>query len=739
AERYPAISPDNKSVAYFSDETGEYMLHVRSLATDVVKKISIEPKPSFYFDMVWSPDSKKLVFPDRRLNLWLVDVESGTAQKIDTSTYSAQESWQPDWSPDSRFLTYAKRLKNRAGTVFIYDLAAKKSVQITDGITHTESPVFDKNGKYLYFISSPNALTSEFKLGILSSQLSRSSVVRSVHALLLSKDTPSPVLPDGKSNADAKASETAPSVKIDFETNARRFVDLPLPPRDYAQLVAGKSGKLLLVVNEWSKAPGNFEEPPQLAVYLFNLASPEKGLEKIVDGFDSVEVTRDGNRILYQTGDDFFLTGAEAAAKPDEGKLNLSKMEIRVDPAEEWRQMLHESMRQMRDWFYDPNYHGQNLNKLEKDFTAYLPTVTRRADLNRLMQQMLGSVSVGHLVIGGGDAPLPAGNGNHTGLLGADYAIENGHYRFKKIYRSTSYSAANGKSYAPLDQPGIDVKEGDYLLEVNGNKLDTTKNLFSYFENTAGKPVKIVVSLDASDGVNSKTVTVYPAAGENRLRLANWAENNRRLVEKMSGGRLGYIFIEGYLGEGTMNAIRGLTGYADKQGIIIDQRYNAGGYAPDYLIEWMRRKPLYYYLFRGGEDLPAPANPAPPVKVMIVNERNGSAAETAALMFKLGKVGSIVGKRTAGAGIGPYFFTPSLIDGGRVQLPNRAAYNPDGSSWGIENYGVSPDFDVEMTPQDLMAGRDTQLEKAIEVALAQIVKEPIVIPKHPAFPIHPGK
>jgi hypothetical protein len=232
---------------------------------------------------------------------------------------------------------------------------------------------------------------------------------------------------------------------------------------------------------------------------------------------------------------------------------------------------------------------------------------------------------------------------------------------------------------------------------------------------------------------------VFPALGENRLRRANWAEENRRLVDKLSGGRLGYIFIEGYSGDGIANAIRGLTGYADKQGVIIDQRFNGGGITPDYLIEWMQRKPLYYYMFRGGDDIATPVNPAPPVKVMIINELNGSAAETGAFMFKLAKVGPIVGKRTFGGGIGPYYFTPNLIDGGRVQLPNRAAYDPSGTTWGIENIGVAPDYDVEITPADVIAGRDPQLEKAVEVALAQTSKNPVIVPKRPPFPGHPGE
>ncbi|HEY8226611.1 MAG TPA: S41 family peptidase [Pyrinomonadaceae bacterium] len=738
AERYPVISPDNKSVAYVSDESGEYALHIRSLENDVVKRIRLEPKPSFYWGLVWSPDSRKLTFPDRRLGLWLVDVAAETALKIDSSPYSAQDAWTPNFSADSHFLTYSKRLKNRAGTIFIYDIAQKKTFQVTDGVTHTQMPVFDANGKYLYFVSSLNAGTSEFSWGVLNGVFASPLVVRRVHALALSKDQPAPVLPNGQPNPEAKVNEIAPQVKIDFEGIQSRFINLPLPQRDYWQLTAGRPGKLVVAIGEWSAAPGDFSGQTQSqAVYSFDLAKGGQ-MEKIVDQISAVDITTDGKKVLYRKGRDFFLTSTEAPAKPDEGRQDFSKMEVRVVPAEEWRQMFHESMRIMRDWFYDPNHHGQNLIALENEYAAYLPTIVRRSDLNRLMQQMLGSVSVSHLNVGGGDAAPPAGTGNRIGLLGADYEIVNGKYRFRKIYRSMPYSSPAGSFSAPLDQPTVDVREGDYLIQVNGQPVEAEKNVLSYFENTVGRPTKITVS-DNLDGSNARTYTVFPAGGENRLRRANWAEENRKLVEKLSGGRLGYIFIEGYGGDGILNAIRGLTGYADKPGVIIDQRFNGGGITPDYLIEWMQRKPLYYYMFRGGDDIATPVNPAPPVKVMIINELNGSAAETGAFMFKLAKVGPIVGKRTFGGGIGPYYFTPPLIDGGQIRLPNRAAYDPSGTSWGIENVGVAPDFDVEITPADVIAGRDPQLEKAVEVALAQVSKNPVFVPKRPPFPIHPGE
>ena len=734
AERYPVISPDNKSVAYMSDETGEYALHIRSLENDSVKKISIEPKPSFYWDLAWSPDSKKLTCADRRLGLWLIDVTGETAVRVDTSTYSAHRSWTANFSPDSRFLAYSKRMKNRAGAVFIYDIAAKKSFQVTDGITHAETPVFDPNGKYLYFFSSPNAGTTEFNWGVLNGIFANPLVVRRAHALILSKDQPSPLLPNGQPNPEAKVSESAPQVKIDFEGLASRVLNLPLPPRDYGSLAVGRPGNLILSTRDWTGDPGG---PTSQTIHAFDIAKGGQ-MQKLVDQISALDVTADGKKLLYRKGRDFFLVSSEAPPKADEGKQDFSKIEVRVVPAEEWRQMFHESMRIMRDWFYDPNHHGQNLVALENEYAAYLPTIVRRSDLNRLMRQMLGSVSVSHLDIGGGDATPPGGSGNRIGLLGADYEIADGKYRFKKIYRSTPYSSPAGSFNAPLDQPGVDVREGDYLLQVNNQPVDAAKNILSYFENAVGRPTKITVSASA-DGANARTYTVFPALGENRLRRANWAEANRRLVDKLSGGRLGYIFIEGYGGEGIMNAVRGLTGYADKHGIIIDQRFNGGGITPDYLIEWMQRKPLYYYMFRGGDDIATPVNPAPPVKVMLINELNGSAAETGAFMFKLGKVGPTVGKRTFGGGIGPYYFTPSLIDGGRVSLPNRAAYDPSGTSWGIENMGVAPDFDVEITPADVIAGRDPQLEKAVEVALAEISRNPLVVPKRPPFPVHPGQ
>jgi tricorn protease len=736
AERYPVLSPDGNSVAYFSDESGEYQLHIKPLTgAGALKKIALEPQPSFYRELAWSPDGKQLAFTDKRLAIWHADVERGTTHRVDTSTYSYQEEFFPHWSPDSRWLTYSKHLHNRVRTVYIFDVQTNQNHQITDGHTHAESPVFDLNGKYLYFLSSPNAGTSEFGWGVLNGIFARPLVTRRLHVVVLQDGQPMPIGPSGP-NPDAPVGPPATQVRIDFADIEQRIIDLTLAPGDYAQLATGKPGMLYVLVNEWPKSPGLGTNPSQ-TLYLYDLSKPAR-LEKLVEEVRGFDLSADGTRLLFLKGraPDVFLVPARVAPKADEGKLDLKRLEVKVDPRLEWQQMYHESWRIMRDWFYDPNHHGQDLAELERHYAAYLPGIVRRGDLNALLNRMLGHISVSHLGVGGGDQPPPAGPPDRTGVLGADFEIDQGRYRFKTVYRSSYFNSPSGFAPAPLDLPGNRVKAGEYLLAIGDQNVDTSKSIYSYLEGKAGQPLKVKVGPNPN-GEGARIVSVFaaPPQQESAIRRANWSENNRRQVEALSGGKLGYIYVADY-GPGILDFIRGLTGYNDRAGMIIDQRFNGGGITPDYLIEWLRRKPIYDYTFRNGDDIPVPVNPGPAVKVLVTNESNFSAAETFAFMYKLAKVGPVVGLRTGGGGIGPYVFTPQLIDGGNVQLPNRAAYNPDGTSWGIENFGVVPDVEVEITPKDWIAGRDPQLEKAVQVALAELKKAQTTTPKKPKYPVH---
>jgi tricorn protease len=542
-----------------------------------------------------------------------------------------------------------------------------------------------------------------------------------------------PITPAGP-NPDAHLDEVLNQTRIDFANIGQRTIDLPLPPGDYEQLATGKPGTLYVLTIEWPKSPALGARPAR-TLYLYDLSKPPK-LEKLIEDIGGFDVSLEGNRLLYTKGRDWFIVSASTAPKADEGKLDLKQLEVNVEPRAEWKQMYHESWRIMRDWFYDPNHHGQNLAELERHYGEYLPGIVRRTDLNALFNRMLGHISVSHLGVGGGDLPPPAGPPDRTGLLGVDYEIDQNRYRFKRIFRTTPYSSPSGFAPAPLDLPGNRVKEGEYLLAVEDQNVDASKSVYTYFEGKAGQQLKIKVGPN-SNGEGARTVKVFALSpgAEGQIRRANWSEQNRRLVERLSGGKLGYVYVENY-GSGIMDFIRGLSGYSERPGLIIDQRFNGGGITPDYLIEWLRRKPIYDYAFREGNDIPVPVNPGPAVKVLIINENNFSAAETFAFMYKLARVGPIVGLRTGGGGIGPYVFTPQLMDGGNVQLPNRAAYNPDGTSWGIENGGVSPDFEVEITPKDWMAGRDPQLEKAVSVAMKELKRVHPVAPRKPKYPVH---
>lgn len=733
AERFPALSPDGKQVAYFSDEMGEYQLHVRpSDGAGTIKKIAVEPRASFYRELTWSPDSRKIAFADKRLAIWVADVEAGTARQADRSTYSYQEELFPNWSPDSRWLAYSKHLKSRVRTVFVYDTQTNQARQVTDGVTHTESPAFDRSGRLLYFVSSATAGTSEFGWGVLAGIMARPLVSRRAHALVLRSDDPAPLLPNNAPNPDFKFEESNAPVRIDFENLTRRTVDLPMGQRDFGQLLPGRPGQLFAVVNEWPKSPALGANPSR-AIHSYDLTKPPK-VEKVIEEISGYELARGGKRLLYTKGGEFFVVAAEPEVKAGEGKLDFKKMEVAVDPRAEWRQMYRESWRVMRDWFYDPSHHGQNIAELERHYAEYLPSLTRRTDLSVLMNMALGHVSVSHMGTGGGDVPPPAGPAVRVALLGADYEVDQNRYRFKRVFRSLPYHSSVGSVAAPLDRPGVSVRDGEYLLAVDDKEVDATRSIFSYFENKGPGAIKIKVGPNPS-GEGARTLSVFPVPNETGLRAANRVDEYRRRVEQATNGRVGYVYVPNW-GGNTVDALRGLAGYSDRAGVIIDQRGNGGGITPDFVIEWLRRRPLYYYMFREGDDIPTPVNPGPAAKVLIVDDNNFSAAETFAFMWKLARLGPIVGTRTGGGGIGPYVYTPRFIDGGQIQLPNRAAYNPDGTSWGIENTGITPDVEVDFTPRDFMAGRDPQLERAIQVALAEVAKNPVVRPKRPKYPVH---
>jgi tricorn protease len=766
AERYPAVSPDGRWVAYLSDESGQYELRIRPASGEgPVRQLPVELRPSYYRELTWSPDSKHLAFIDKRLTLWVADVETGGANRVGTSEYSDQDRYYPAWSPDGRWLAFSEYESNRLRTVYIYDTDRARKRRVTAGRVHAEYPVFDKSGRYLYFVASNTAPLADFGWSVLSGEMSKPLVSRRLQVVLLRPDIASPIIPlTGEPNPEVDSAviipgqqpagggppgagrqgrppsggppgmqgQAVPQTVVSTQGLVRRIVPLPLPPRDIAGLAAGEPGVLYVLVRDWSQA-GQPGRSARQSLYRYELSKPRE-LTQLIEDVSEFMVTEDGRRILYRQGRDWaMVSGAEPPA-PEEGRLDLQAIQIDVDPAAEWQQIYHEAWGLMRDYFYDPDHHGQNLSELERHYQTYLPAVTRRSDLNVLLGKALGHISVSHLGVRGGDIPRPPGDRSRIGLLGGDYEIAEGRYRIVRIYPSGHFNSGNPLHRSPFDEPGFYVSPGDYLLAVDDEEITADRNLYSYFAGTALKPVKLTVGPDAN-GRGSRTFTIVPTVGENTLRRMNWAERNRLVVEEESQGVLGYIWVPNF-GSGSIELIlRQLLESTDKRGLVIDQRFGGGGITADYLIELLRRTALYYYTFRQGDDLSVPANAMPEAKVLLINDVNGSAAETFALMFKLGNLGSTIGTRTGGSGIGPYVFIPTLIDGGRISIPNRAAYDPSGE-WGIENQGIEPDIEVAWYPVDWRQGRDSQLQMAINIALQTIVDRPPLEVVKPEYPVH---
>ena len=748
AERSPSWSPDGKWIAYFSDESGEYALHLRDqTGRGDVKKINLGNPPSFFYNPTWSPDSKKIAYTDKRLNLWYVDIDKGTPVKVDTSNRGA--NFSESWSPDSRWITYTKPLESWYHAVFVYSVEDGKTHQITDGLSDAASAEFDKSGKYLYFLASTD-------IGPAVSGFDMTSYpfrpTRSVYLCVLSKALPSPLAPESDEEkvqedkpvakaagaegekkpegaagqiqggkADNPSKKEPPKVTIDFDKIGQRILGLPIPAHSFAGLAAGKSGTLFLL----GIVP-SADGPPGLTLNKFDLE--KRKFEKVLDGISSFSLSFNGEKMLYRQGQNWFIAGTAQPPKPGEGRIKTDQMEVNVDPIAEWNQMYNEVWRIERDFFYDPDHHGLDIDAAKREYAPYVGSLASREDLNYLFNEMLGQLTIGHLFVRGGDIPNP----EHIqgGLLGADYKIENGRYRFARIYDGENW---NPQLHAPLTQPGVNVQEGEYLLAVRGRNITSNDNIYSFFEETAGKEVTLRVGPNP-DGSGARDVKVVPVANETGLRHLAWVEGNRHKVDQMTGGRLAYIYLPDTAQGGYTSFNRYYFSQLDRQGVVVDERFNGGGSAADYIIDYLRKPLMSYWAVREGEDFREPFGTMPGPKCMIINEYAGSGGDLMPWMFRREQIGPLIGKRTWGGlvGIGGY---PVLMDGGTVTAPHFGFYSPDGK-WEIENHGVDPDIEVEMDPKLWREGHDPQLEKAVAVVMDDLKKNPPRKTKRPPFPVY---
>ncbi|MFN8353433.1 MAG: PDZ domain-containing protein [Spirosomataceae bacterium] len=745
ADRDPAWSPDGKYISWFSDEGGEYQLVLADQFGKDRKKIKLD-KPTFYYTPAWSPDSKYISFADADRTLWVVDISSGKATKIVNEGFAhPQHIIYPEWAPDSKWIAYAKRLTSEYAAIFVYSLDQNKSFQITDGMSDCQNPAWDASGKYIYFTASTNY---GLNVGWLDMSSYEHPVNRAIYMAVLSKDDPSPLAPESddetvkidsttKSTAAPKAlankkkgkveeavkEKNEPkekSVKIDFEDLQNRIIALPIPEKSYVSLKAGKDGILLYADTK----------PNQYTMSLSRFVLDKRKSESLAEDLIYFDVSADKSKLAYATsGYQVVITDPAGKPNPAEEAVNMSNIQVKIDPAAEWKQIFREAWRYQRDYFYVRNVHGLDLDWAYKTYAPWIDHVKHRSDLNYVLDILGGETSIGHSFVGGGD--YPEVNRVPVGLLGADFVIENNKYKIKKIYTGESW---NPTLRAPLSGPGIKVKAGDYLLAVNGISLDASTNLYSLFDQTADKQTTLTVNSKPTLD-SAKDVVVVPVRNDGMLRQYDWVESNRRLVDKLSNGQLAYVWLPNTAEEGYRNFNRYYFAQKNKKGAIIDERFNQGGSIADYIVDLLSRDLMGYFNNPIGDKqaFTAPNGGIWGPKVMIINEMAGSGGDMLPYMFKKKKIGPLVGTKTWGGLVG-IWDVPSLIDGGGITAPRGGFYNTNGD-WDVENVGVSPDVLIEQTPKLVSEGHDPQLEKAVEVALGLLKTQSIQLKPQPADPV----
>jgi tricorn protease len=765
-ESDPAWSPDGKEIAWVSDESGENEIVVRTQDGKGAPRKFKVPGAGFYEELLFSPDGKKLVLTDNALTLWILDLATGSAKKIASERLYAPSRYKMlrgAWSPDSRWVAYTLSGPTYIRTAYVYSVESGTSRPLTDGLSDVSDPVFDRGGKFLFLLASTDAGPQR---NWFSLQNTDAKITNAVYVATLKKGTPSPVAKEsdeekgeakteekerekdrekdslkgeeGRGDAPAKAADTGESapagkgkspskplpppspVVIDFDGFDHRIVDLPIHAADISDLQAGSAGQVFFLRTADGKT----------SVQRFDLK--DRKTETIVPEADRYAVSHDGKKILFRFKESWSIvpsSGKKSDLKEGfDGKLKLDAVQVRVDPRAEWPEIFDEAWRVNRDYFYDPKMHGRDWAAMKAKYAPFLPYLSSRGDLNRLIQWMCSELAVGHHRNSPGEAYLEA-TPVPGGLLGADYEVANGRYRFKKVFGGLNW---NPELRAPLSEPGVEAKAGEYLLAVSGRDLAPPESLYARFEGTAGKIVEITVGPSA-DGKGSRTVSVVPVADEVQLRLRDWVEGNLRKVDTATGGRVAYVYVPNTAGPGHTYFKRYFYPQAAKDAIIVDERFNAGGSVADYYIEALTRQPIAWWTMRYGEDLKTPSASIQGPKVMLIEENAGSGGDLLPWMFRHFKVGTLVGKRTWGGLVGVLGF-PTLMDGAVVTAPNLGFWTPE-EGFGVENVGVPPDVEVEQTPAEVIAGHDPQLEKAIALVMEDLKKNPPVKPKRPAMPV----
>jgi tricorn protease len=713
AERYPSWSPDGQFIVYWSDREGEYDLYLRDEQGMGGEERLTDLGPGFRYQVSWSPDSRWLAFVDQDKYIHLLDRTTRRVERIDQdlwSTHGGLQSFHFAWSPDSRWLTYSRGAENRNGIIFVYDTRNGELHQATADFYQNSHPVFDPGGQYLYMKSARHFSPSYSDVD--NSWIYANTTL--ILALPLTSRVPSPLAPRNDEVAskteeekENNADKGSPEVAIEFDGLEQRAVVLPIKAGNYGQLAAAE-GKLL-----FHRLPQTGSADNKRPLLYYDLKEREE--KTIIDDVNQFELTAGGKKLLVAKDRQFGII--DLAEKQELKKpLRISEMEMVLHPAREWEQIFWDAWRIFRDYFYDPGMHGVDWTAVGQQYHRLLGDAVSRYDLNFLIGEMIGELNASHTYRGGGDTgsePRVA-----VGYLGIDWAVENGAFRVARILRGAPWDS---EVRSPLDRPGIGIAEGDYILAVNGQPMDTAKEPHASFQGLAGKTVELTVnSSPVAEG--GRKVLVETLGSEARLRNLAWIEGNRRRVEEASDGRVGYVYVPSTGVDGQNELVRMFHAQFTREALIIDERFNSGGQIPDRFIELLDRPPLVYWHVRSGKDWQWPPQAHFGPKVMLINGWSGSGGDAFPDYFRKRGLGPLIGERTWGGLIG-ITGAPPLVDGGSVSVPTFRMYDPDGT-WFPEGLGVNPDIPVTDDPALLSRGIDPQLERAIEEALKLLESQP---------------
>ncbi|MCU6433828.1 PDZ domain-containing protein [Undibacterium sp. Jales W-56] len=729
-------SPDGKRIAYISDVGRQHRLVLRDQAgLDQAKTLSLG-QSGYYTLLAWSPDNQMIVYQDNHLQLYVIHLNNGSISKIDAS--ARRSKFNVSFSSDSKWLAYTVVGANHFSQIKLHDFTTAKNTSLTDGMSHADHPVFAA-ADYLYFTASINAGPTQVGLDMSTQER---PLRNGLYVAVLAADGKSPLLPktgdEGSNKDDEKkdelkkeaakdpakdaakdkdaskdaAAKVIKPVKIDLAGLPQRIAALPVAERNYDNLAVASDGSLFYLEH---RQPGVSHEPPANKddddADLMRFSFEDKKAKSLRQGIASFSLSADGKKILIQYAKSKLDIG-DAGEKLDAKPIDLSQVRMQVNPREEWEQIFNETWWMEKEFFYDANLHGIDWDAIYTRYHALLKHVQRREDLNELLVEMIGELQVGHNRTGGGDVyqEKPVA----VGLLGADYSYEQGHYRIKTIYRGDRW---NPFLAAPLAAPGMNIKEGDYLLAINGKALDKGKNLYSLLANTVGKQVTLTVAGDLTN-TPGRHVIVQPVANETALRQWHWIEKNREYVQKKTDGKVAYVYLPDTGSDGYQYFNRMFYAQADKSALIIDERRNGGGQAANYITDILNRQYLASWKDRDGLLFTTPGAAIYGPKAMLIDQDAGSGGDFLPYSFKRLGLGTLIGKRTWGGLIG-ISANPELIDGGFLLVPFFRFFTPEGE-WRIENEGVSPDIDVELDPTEVNAGKDTQLDAAIQNVMQKL-------------------